>query len=195
MVELDVRRTVDGVLVVHHDPAVADIGAIADTLWATLPKYVPTLDSALDGCGSLQVNVEIKNDPNEPGFDPTGALVDATIECLVARGSTSFLVSSFNRDVIDRVRERAPQLRTGFLYTAAVSPRKLIQRCVDMGHVAIHPHHRTLTRATVERALEQGIQVNTWTVDDPDRLRLLASWGVSALITNVPDVARATLQT
>ena len=38
-----------------------------------------------------------------------------------------------------------------------------------------------------------GLRVNTWTVDDPDRIRELASWGVDAVITNVPDVARAAL--
>jgi glycerophosphoryl diester phosphodiesterase len=193
MVELDVRRSADGVLVIHHDPGLPGLGPVSDVPWASFPTYVPTLTAALDACGDLPVNVEIKNDPDEPGFDATGSLVEATIDCLVARGASPFLISSFNQDVVQRVRELAPQLRTGFLYTASVSPRRIIQRCKDQGHVAIHPHHRTLTRSTVEYASEQGLEVNVWTVDDPSRLRTLASWGVTAVITNVPDVARLAL--
>jgi glycerophosphoryl diester phosphodiesterase len=37
------------------------------------------------------------------------------------------------------------------------------------------------------------VVVNVWTVDEPDRMRLLASWGVDGICTNVPDVAVATL--
>ena len=36
-----------------------------------------------------------------------------------------------------------------------------------------------------------GLAVNTWTCDDPDRIRWLADLGVDAVITNVPDVALA----
>ena len=38
-----------------------------------------------------------------------------------------------------------------------------------------------------------GLRVNTWTVDDPGRVAALARLGVDAVITNVPDVARAVL--
>ena len=33
--------------------------------------------------------------------------------------------------------------------------------------------------------------MNVWTVDDPDRMAELASWGVDGIVTNKPDVARA----
>ena len=43
-VELDVRRTADGALVVHHDPEIAGVGA-GRTSWppAELPAWVPLL--------------------------------------------------------------------------------------------------------------------------------------------------------
>ena len=41
-VELDVRRTLDGVLVVHHDPDVGSLD-IALSTRSDLPEYVPTL--------------------------------------------------------------------------------------------------------------------------------------------------------
>jgi glycerophosphoryl diester phosphodiesterase len=41
----------------------------------------------------------------------------------------------------------------------------------------------------VERAHAAGLAVNTWTCDEPDRIRWLADLGVDAVITNTPDVA------
>jgi glycerophosphoryl diester phosphodiesterase len=38
-----------------------------------------------------------------------------------------------------------------------------------------------------------GLAVNTWTCDDPDRIRWLADLGVDAVVTNVPDVALTAL--
>jgi glycerophosphoryl diester phosphodiesterase len=45
----------------------------------------------------------------------------------------------------------------------------------------------------VALAHDQGVAVNTWTVDDPARMVELAGWGVDGVVTNVPDVARAAL--
>ena len=40
-------------------------------------------------------------------------------------------------------------------------------------------------------AHDAGLAVNTWTCDEPERIRWLADLGVDAVITNVPDVALA----
>ena len=49
-----------------------------------LPDYIPHLDAALDACEGMWVNVEIKNDPHEPDFDPTDSIADRTIDVAVA---------------------------------------------------------------------------------------------------------------
>src|SRR5450432_3564900 len=69
-VELDVRRTSDGTLVVHHDAEIAGVGAIHALPARALPPWVPRLEDALGRCAGAIVNVEIKNAPVEPGFDP-----------------------------------------------------------------------------------------------------------------------------
>jgi glycerophosphoryl diester phosphodiesterase len=48
--------------------------------------------------------------------------------------------------------------------------------------------------AEIAAVHEQGVRVNVWTVDDPADMVQLAELGVDALITNVPDLARATLR-
>ena len=64
---------------------------------------------------------------------------------------------------------------------------------IDGGHDAFHPYHLVVNAELVAAAHDAGLAVNTWTADEPDRIRWLADCGVDAIITNVPDVALAAL--
>lgn len=187
--ELDVRRTRDHVLVVHHDAVLPDGRVIAHTDHADLPDHVPTLDAALDACHPMWVNVEIKNDPNEPDFDPSDHIADATIDVLARRpeGDERWVISSFRRETIDRCHELRPSIRTAWL-TIAVTPETGAD-LVAAGHCAIHPWVHIVTRELLDAWHDVGLQVNTWTCDDPDRMRELVEWGIDGICTNVPDVA------
>ena len=59
------------------------------------------------------------------------------------------------------------------------------------GHVAIHPNVGGLDLAGIRRAHATGLAVNTWTCDDPARIRQLIAWGIDGICTNVPDIAVA----
>ncbi|MEO5899679.1 MAG: glycerophosphodiester phosphodiesterase, partial [Ilumatobacteraceae bacterium] len=117
--ELDVRRTSDGVLVVHHDGHLADGRAIVSISAAELPTHVPTLGAALDACAGMWVNVEIKNDPDDTGFDPTESIADETVAHLLARHEDErWLISCFRIETVDRCRALAAQVRTAWLTSA-----------------------------------------------------------------------------
>ena len=194
MVELDVRRTRDRVLVVHHDPIVARVGVIVELDAAALPAYVPSLTAALDACRGMEVNVEIKNDETEPDFDAHDDIAREVVRLLTARNDAhAMLISSFRFATIDAVRAADESLRTGFLFAMPpLSPlrlKALVHRTAAAGHVAIHPYHRGVTKRMVDLAHEVDLAVNTWTVDDPSRMRSLARMGVDAVITNVPAIA------
>lgn len=195
-VELDVRRTRDGVLVVHHDPRLADGRAIVETTRVELPDHVPTLAEALDACGAMWVNVEIKNDSAEPDFDQTDGIASVVADELLARDeSTRFLVSSFRRETIDRCRKTAPGIATAWL-TPGVAPDDVVtvlDSLRDAGHAAIHPWFGLVTPDLVRAAHDRGLLVNVWTCDDPEKMRELAGFGVDGMCTNVPDVALVAL--
>ena len=87
----------------------------------------------------------------------------------------------------------APGLATGWLLGFTDELEPLIDRAAAHGHVAVHPHHLLVTAEVVEHAHAAGLTVNTWTCDEPDRIRWLRDLGVDAVITNVPDVALAAL--
>ena len=200
-VELDVRRTGDGLLAVHHDPAVPELGPLCERTLAEIREVrpdLPTLAESLDACAPMLVNIEIKNFPGDPDHDPTERVAGAVVELLHARGGRDrVLVSSFSLDTVDRVRALDPAIATGFLTMPAFDPLEGAVLAAGHGHGAVHPFVLALAgeraAAVVEQAHALAVAVNVWTVNDPDELRRLAATGVDALITDVPDVARRAL--
>jgi glycerophosphoryl diester phosphodiesterase len=200
-VELDVHRTVDGRLVVHHDADAPGIGVLAEhdlgAIRAVHP-WIPTLAEVLDECRGLLVNVEIKNSPRDADFDPANAVADLVVALLEDRAwADDVLVSSFHLPALDRVRARAERVRTGYLTVLDPPPLDAVATARARGHGAVHPFFGVLSAETVETVLAEahahGVAVNTWTVNDDDDLRRLAAAGVDAVITDRPAGARAAL--
>ncbi|MEL0040065.1 MAG: glycerophosphodiester phosphodiesterase family protein, partial [Ilumatobacter sp.] len=54
-IELDVRRTVDAALVIHHDAQLPDGRVIRESRRDELPDWLPELHSALDACAPAMV--------------------------------------------------------------------------------------------------------------------------------------------
>jgi glycerophosphoryl diester phosphodiesterase len=201
-VELDVRRTADAQLVVHHDPEADGVGLLVrssfDAVRAARPD-IPTLEEALDACAGMIVNVEVKCLPWEPDADADRTVVHAVVDLLRRSASVAaadVILSSFDIGAIDAARVAAPEVATGWLTSgqevasAAVTAR-------EHGHAWLNPDRAVALRtspADIAAAQHNGVRVNVWTVDDPKEVAALAAAGVDALITNTPDVALETLK-
>lgn len=192
-VELDVRLTADGARAVHHDAVLPDGRVICEVRAAELPPEVPLLDAALEACGPLGVNVEIKSDPAEPDFRDDRGAADAVLADLEGRERSGLLVTSFDLAMVDRVRSLDASLPTGLLAFELSDPARAIEVAADHGHVAINPWDPFVDESFVAMARDAGLAVNVWTVNDPDRMRQLVALGVDAIITDVPDVAAEVL--
>lgn len=182
-------------MAVHHDAALADGRLVVALAASELPDHVPLLDTALDACHGMVVNIEIKNVEVDPDFDPDQFLARSVVDLVHQRGAAGdVLVSCFGLAAIDRVRTLDASISTGYLAAARWDQIGALRRAIDGGHAAFHPHHLVVNRELVAAAHDAGVAVNVWTVDDPDRIRWLAhDCGVDAIITNVPDVALAAL--
>jgi glycerophosphoryl diester phosphodiesterase len=179
-VELDVRATADGRLAVHHDPALAEGAEVHELLAEQLPADVCELAEALAACGDLLVNVEIKADRPGSGAELAAPVVDT---CRAWGGRV--LVSSFDPAAVDEVRRLDPDLPTAQLTFLLDRPvAEVVQWVARRGHAAWHPLHAMLEEQHVAAAHAAGLAVNTWTVDDPGRIAVLAGWGVDGIVTN-----------
>ena len=195
-VELDVRRTVDGALVVHHDAAVEGAGPVHDRRRDELPGWVPTLGEALAACDGAVVNVEIKNLPTDAGFDQANR-VSADVAGLLAAGGAGgdrwparVVVSSFWPDALGALAAAAERLggagapAMGLLVHPGLEAGPALDTAVSLGCAALHPHHRQVDRDLVARAHDLGLAVVTWTVNRAEDLDAVVGAGVDAVITD-----------
>ena len=199
-VELDVRRSSDGSLVVHHDPVYGDGRAVALVSADDRPDHVPLLGEALDACAGMGVNVEIKNTPGDlgPGVERDPVVAEVVVELVVARRGVTddqpILVTSFDEPTLAQVRAAQERLHTGLLTFDLHSDPEAVERAASAGDLAVHPWDPFVDEAFMQRCTLLGLRVNTWTVDDPERMARLVELGVHGIITNVPAFAREVLR-
>jgi glycerophosphoryl diester phosphodiesterase len=101
------------------------------------------------------------------------------------------LISAFNRQTVDAMRTLRPEVRTAWL-TEGVRDEdceKVARDLAGFGHTALHPYTKHLTRTCVDVFHAHGLQVNSWTIDDPARMAEVIEWGIDGICTNLPDVA------
>ena len=154
---------------------------------------MPLLDAALDACGALVVNVEIKSEPAEPGFDERRSLAAPVVAAVRAWGGSA-IVSSFDVAMVDRVRAVDAEVPTAQLTTLlSQSPEATVADIAARGHGWWHPWNPVLDEPDVVLAHAAGLGVTTWTVDDAARVLELARWGVDGIVSDDVAAARAAL--
>jgi glycerophosphoryl diester phosphodiesterase len=213
IVEFDVRLSRDGVPVVIHDPAVdrttdgtglvhefgaAELSSLNAGTEAE-PTPVPTLAEVLRCVtGRAAIAVEIKNIPGEPAFEPTREPIVGAVHTELERQGFdgAVLVVSFNPSSIAASKLVAPDVPTGFLTTDLVQPREALAYAASAGHDMVLPGTRASIPAGpsfVDEVHGAGLRLGTWTVDDPETVRMLLDRGFDAVASNDPRMALAVL--
>jgi glycerophosphoryl diester phosphodiesterase len=183
-VEVDVRRTSDGLLVCCHDAVTPDGNEIVSTPRANLA--LAGIDDILDAARG-RVVIEVKNIPGEPDFDaPAEATAKLLVEVLAGRSGDEVTVSSFDWFAAEVARDAG--LRSAFLAPPGVALEAALSYVDDAGHAEVHPHWTSVLEspAAVALAHEHGREVVCWTVDDADVARQLRDAGVDGVISNDP---------
>ena len=189
-VELDVRRTKDGVLVVHHDPTIDEV-ALAHTRARDLPPYVPTLEEAMNALTGVTINVEIKNSKSakEPTYDDTGAFVREVLDFLHgADVASSVIISCFDLTTCAQVRDYDLEMRVGWLIFDVLLESALTKAHV-LGLNAVNPYVTLVSAEAQRHANDLGLDLNVWTVNEPEDIAAMAALGVASIITDQPALA------
>lgn len=181
-IEIDIHSTLDGEIVLHHDPVTATGTVIAGATLAQLRAeglpdgtQFPTLAEVLDAVAPLAVYVEAKG--LAPGAD------DALLE-LLASGRTprKYAVHSFDHRIIKRLASKAPGIRTGVLSSSyLIQPERQV---LDAGAQVLWQHWELVDAELVDRCRAHGIEVIAWTVPEV-RVAEIAAMGVAGICRDI----------
>jgi glycerophosphoryl diester phosphodiesterase len=201
MIETDVRRSADGVLVLLHDETTARWDGrkrrVARCSFAELQMLdvagarVATLAEACAFAREkgMRLNVEIK-------VLGIGAQVVQTLRS--EQVEEQVIISSFKPAALREVAAVGPKLPRGYLM-GSESYRPDIRFRESWPFAALrrssstawHPAYQLPFLAwLIPRVRQAGYQVHVWTVDDVAVMRRLIALGVDGIITNTPDVLR-----
>jgi glycerophosphoryl diester phosphodiesterase len=205
--ELDVHLSKDGIPVVSHDFTLERVTGVREAVAALTVRelasldagswfspefhdqFIPTLEQvlALATGKDLLINIEIK-----AGYRRYPGIEEACLDQVArAAGHLRVIFSSFDHYCLRRIKEIDPQAATGALYSCSLIDAH--EYALRIGVDALHPHHMVIDADYMAACRKAGIQVNTWTVNDPVRARELWAMGVDAIITDDPAAIRAGL--
>ena len=207
-VELDVRLTRDGHVVVIHDRelrrtagkrgrvdshTLREIRALSAGTWfhrRFAAERIPTLDEVFElAAGKCGVDVEIKVDKGDPGGEETVDRVCRIIRAHRARQWT--LVTSFSARAVRKAGSILPGIATGLLLHPL---RHLMKPPVglarSLGAMYLIVNGSGLRRNLVEAAHERNILVGEYTVNSARRIARALRFGIDALITDEPSGVR-----
>lgn len=190
MVELDVRLSGDGVVVVFHDEDLKRLGGsgelVRDITAAQLKSkaQAPTLEEVLKTCPELSVNVEIKS--KSRGDEGLERAVAAVVNAAGAQKRVIF--SSFNPLALRRISKVLPQVPRALLVTEENDPEnKIYLKKLWLAFMA-RPHMVNVDRASLggellEGLRKRGVPFAVWTVEDSSEAQKFLALGAKSIIS------------
>jgi len=214
LVEADVQRSRDGVLVLMHDTTLSrttdveevfpdrapwrvsdftyeeiqqlDAGSWFSEEYAGEP--VPTMAEMVELVRPTRAGIlmELKSPALYPGIEKQVAEEFASVPGYVESSvrAERLVVQSFDWESMARYHEVQPFVPVGLLGRPTEALLPELSTWADQ----INPSFGTYDAAYVDAVHEQGMEVHTYTVNLPAEMHLVLDRGVDGVITNFPDV-------
>jgi len=201
-VEMDIHLSADAEVLVHHDASTRRTAGVelvlADTSAGRLlqldvgswkaPRFhaerIPTLDEVLALNPAGLALVELKTGPRIA--EPLAAVLSNFPD-------TPVRLISFYLETLLACRVALPE-RPCYLISGAVigndgrpyHSRDLIEQALRHDLAGLDPEYTGIDAAFAAAVREAGLELYTWTVNDPDVARRLGSWGLQGLTGDYP---------
>lgn len=201
-VEFDVHLTKDGELVVIHDETINrtsdGCGFVKDMTLFELRTFdfgswfssefqgeiIPTLQDVLDIFSetSHHLNIELKSD-----IFPYEGMVKKVVELVsVMELDNRVVISSFDHGAIQAAKKIAPQIETAALFM------EILVEPLDYLHSipadALHITLPSALRPFAKKAIDNGVAIRVFTVNDHQYADALMQVGVTAIFTDYPEM-------
>jgi glycerophosphoryl diester phosphodiesterase len=220
LVEADVQRSKDGVLVLMHDttlPRTTDVEQVfpdrapwrvSDFTYEEIQQLdagswfseefadepVPTMAEMVELLRRTRAGIlmELKAPALYPGIEEQVAGEFTSFPGYVesAVSAERLVVQSFDWDSMARYHELQPSVPVGLLGRPAEALLPELSTWADQ----INPSFRSYDAAYVDNVHELGMEVHTYTVNQRADMHLVLDRGVDGVITNYPDVLEDVLE-
>jgi glycerophosphoryl diester phosphodiesterase len=204
-IELDVKLSADGHVVVIHDPtldrttgtharvkdfSLADLRSLdAGSFFS--PEYsgekIPTLEEVFEAVGKRTfINVELTNYNT-----PRDQLVEMVCMLVKKFGlQKQVMFSSFFASNLSRARAYLPEVPRGLLALNGLLGAWARSFGFSFGrYQALHPYLKDVTSQQVQRVHRLNRRIHVWTVNAAEDMRRLFRWDVDAIFTDDPQLA------
>ncbi|MGE3960813.1 MAG: glycerophosphodiester phosphodiesterase [Dehalococcoidia bacterium] len=198
-IEVDVRRTIDGGLVLMHDTTftrtTGDRRVVSETPMAEAtalqvlpldstqqPQPVPTLEDALRLInGKAAIVIDFEDAP----------IADDLIALVKRSGAASWTWwTAHDPRLAERLAAETPGSRSYLGWQASdgryATPVDALEACVRRGLTGINANHAAIDETVIRYARREALEVGVWTVNNPRRMAALLHMGVDAITTDFP---------
>ena len=199
-IELDVRLSRDGHLIVVHDANVTRttgergkahhytlsqlevLDARRNTPGWHSPLGIPSLREVVGLCGpSMRFQFEVKGADRAILHRLAHQLVDFISQ---RQMNDRVVVTSSHTGFLRMLGTMTAHIERG--YVAEYRYQQPTRRAVALGCTWLMPRHTLVTPALMRRARRRNLKVSTWTVNDLTRAERMAELGVDGIITDFP---------
>jgi len=186
-IEFDVRKTKDNIPIILHDCTLNrtttgdgrvdnhTLEEIQNLNILGCNERVPSLDQVLQTFGNdYFYNIEIKSK------DTAGVVVNSIKNSGISYNN--YIITSFKWPEIRDVRKIDDRINTGLISFAR--PRRAVNECIKSGCNVAVLNHRIVTRDIIKFAVEHGISVFVFTINDSKDKQRMLNYGVAGIITD-----------
>jgi glycerophosphoryl diester phosphodiesterase len=184
MLELDLRRTRDGAIVVLHDQSllrlwdldvpVGDLDLAEVTRLGEGDVRIPALRAVLDATpDDVELMVDFTRREVVPGALDQALSAGALARCLFVTG---------NVEALRLLRGLSGRARIGLTWTEGTDPP--LDLLAELGAEYWNPMSTLVTPAGVDAVHGAGLAVSTWTVDTAEEMARVVDAGVDAVVSN-----------
>ncbi len=203
-IETDTHLSADNVPVIFHDQTIDRCtngsGKVEELLLQDLKKLdaghwfnpefvgesIPTLKELFVLCQArgIGVNLELKI-YNELTISTLVEQVKNIVQELKF-DEQQLLLSSFSLEAVRECRRVLPQVRAGYITEDA--SLAYLEDLRSLGVYSVHVDHKILTQAMAQTIVEEGYELNIWTLNDPSKAKQFDELGVTHIITDDPSL-------
>ncbi len=202
-VELDTKLSADNQVILFHDDNLLRTtrtdDLVANMNWQDLQSLdagssfsdqfvgerIPLFSTAIEFLEELGMGAVVEVKSSKGLEEETARLSAQIIKSHWPTVLPTPIISSFSLQSLETVRDCMPDIPRALNVWKTLGGWQNKLQSLDCS--ALHCHHELLDKASTAAIINAGYDLRVFTLNDPERARVLSDWGVNGIFTDFPD--------